>query len=345
MRRKLRNIFHFLLWALQIVRLYRYRNRSTPAIIAYGGVTSSPPGSLARNTGRHVLKKKFRRQLRYLRRHYTLVSLDEIARCLHEKLPLPQKAVAVTFDYGYMNTFTEAFPMLRENSDPFAVSLATSFIDPDKLLWIDRLEYSVTMARAERITIKIGGAFLNEPLDTLRERVRALRKTKDLCAGLDLQKIEMLVSEIEKQTQTALVHEPGLPDDYRSLDMEAISRMAGSDIQFGSHSVNHLNLTRVSIKDLREELLGSKQTVEQLTGKECHFFAYPFGSERSFNDEIIRLIEKCGYKYAVTSVPGFVRPDTPPYNIPRIAITNKDSCFTFAARLAGICLKGKRTFP
>ncbi|MFN2365365.1 MAG: polysaccharide deacetylase family protein, partial [Desulfurivibrionaceae bacterium] len=52
---------------------------------------------------------------------------------------------------------------------------------------------------------------------------------------------------------------------------------------FGSHSLSHKNLYTLSAKALAEELGGSKEILEKITGEEVKAFAYPNGffTERS----------------------------------------------------------------
>jgi peptidoglycan/xylan/chitin deacetylase (PgdA/CDA1 family) len=52
---------------------------------------------------------------------------------------------------------------------------------------------------------------------------------------------------------------------------------AGWDV--GNHSMRHLDLTKLSDKDLRIEILGSKKKLEDALGIEILSFAYPFGAK------------------------------------------------------------------
>jgi peptidoglycan/xylan/chitin deacetylase (PgdA/CDA1 family) len=58
---------------------------------------------------------QFRSQLKILRAlGYRTVSPREIARALRSGSPLPVRAISITFDDGYLDTFTVALPILKE---------------------------------------------------------------------------------------------------------------------------------------------------------------------------------------------------------------------------------------
>ncbi len=342
MLRKLRNIYHFLLWALQIVRLFRYLNRNRPAIITYCGITSPEHAEKIWNIdGRHISKISYERQIRYIKKHYKTIPLDELAKCVTDKKQFPAKAVALIFDYGYMNAYLNAFNTLDTDSIPFAVSIVTEFIDSKDFLWFDRLEFTISKSRRKKFSIRVGETFLDAPLTSRKKKVCAYRKIEEMCSGFDLEKREMLLQEIEKQTEQSLGAELTIPENYRGIRHDAILDMSKSGIKIGSYSAHLLDLTSISVKDLRGEILESKKKIEEITGGECSFFTYPVGKSETFNEEIINFIEKCGYSFALTAIPGFLTKNSNPYALPRIHISGGDTIFTFAAKLAGIGLRRK----
>jgi peptidoglycan/xylan/chitin deacetylase (PgdA/CDA1 family) len=73
---------------------------------------------------------EFTWQMTYLRKHYTLVSMDAIVnRSVREDLSTRADVVAVTFDDGFREIYDVAFPVLREHGIPATVYLATRYVD------------------------------------------------------------------------------------------------------------------------------------------------------------------------------------------------------------------------
>ncbi len=69
-----------------------------------------------------VSPEAFKRQLDTLARHrYRVLGLDEFTRLLDEGGPLPRRSVVITFDDGYEETHSIAWPLLKQLGFPAAV--------------------------------------------------------------------------------------------------------------------------------------------------------------------------------------------------------------------------------
>jgi peptidoglycan/xylan/chitin deacetylase (PgdA/CDA1 family) len=64
---------------------------------------------------------------------------------------------------------------------------------------------------------------------------------------------------------------------HRLLSAEQIKEWSNRDIEFGAHTRTHPNLDEISLDDAREEIVGSKDDLEQLVQRPVRSFAYPFG--------------------------------------------------------------------
>ena len=105
-------------------------------------------------------------------------------------------------------------------------------------------------------------------------------------------------------------------------------------ITIGSHTNNHPFLTKVSEKDLYEELVQSKKYLESLTGKKIEYFAYPYGD---YNKDVATLVKKVGYKAAFcTEKLKYI--GMPFYEIQRIGIYS-NSKYYLSSKLSGLNIK------
>ncbi len=96
------------------------------AILTYHHIGECPPGQ-ENHRGLFVSTELFRAHLAWLKdRGYVSVSLDAIADAISSKAPLPRRWVAITFDDGWRDNFTEAFPALREAGFSATIFLITN---------------------------------------------------------------------------------------------------------------------------------------------------------------------------------------------------------------------------
>lgn len=68
--------------------------------------------------------------------------------------------------------------------------------------------------------------------------------------------------------------------------------------EIGAHTLNHPDLTLLHRRDKREEIEGSKNWLEDVTGDAVPMFCYPFGR---FDAEIKRLVAEAGFVGARTT--------------------------------------------
>src|SRR5262245_44156313 len=69
---------------------------------------------------------QFAQQLAYLRRAgYTTITLDDLVDALYMRVSLPSKPVILTFDDGYQDFFTNAYPLLRRYGDKATIYIIT----------------------------------------------------------------------------------------------------------------------------------------------------------------------------------------------------------------------------
>ncbi len=72
----------------------------------------------------------------------------------------------------------------------------------------------------------------------------------------------------------------------------------------GSHTLTHPHLTEMDLGTQKDEILKSKQLLEQWLGKPVLHFAYPYGD---YNQKLMNLVENCGYQTAVLCNGNYVR--------------------------------------
>jgi len=100
--------------------------------------------------------------------------------------------------------------------------------------------------------------------------------------------------------------------------------------EIGSHSMTHKNLSRVSREEAWEEIVKSKDALENLVQSPIRCFAYPFGAN---NEELKTMVQACGYEYGCGVFSGPPRFTSDLFDIRRIPITSTTNVLSFAMKL------------
>lgn len=88
------------------------------------------------------------------------------------------------------------------------------------------------------------------------------------------------------------------------------------DVQ--SHTVNHINLSGLTAKQIRKELHHSRTLLENNLNKPIEAFCYPSGN---YNKKVLTYMEEAGYKMAFTTKPGLANlTKQGPYELHRIRV-------------------------
>ena len=74
----------------------------------------------------------------------------------------------------------------------------------------------------------------------------------------------------------------------------------------GGHSVTHPNLAIVDQASLENEILDDKKHIEAQLGVTLVHFAYPFGTKKHWNKNVLRFVVKAGYTFVYTTKAQFV---------------------------------------
>lgn len=134
----------------------------------------------------------------------------------------------------------------------------------------------------------------------------------------------------------------GRRDDWRSrefgsagsddlLSREQIVEMARHGIEFGSHSRTHADLSAIAVEvQLRDQVQGSRDELQQLLGRPVTHFAYPYGRH---DTRVRRAVRDAGYTLAFSVAPGFNRTGGDAWQVRRLDITGHDTRVRFARKV------------
>ena len=118
--------------------------------------------------------------------------------------------------------------------------------------------------------------------------------------------------------------------ERKMLSWPQIQEMATHGIHFGSHTVSHPKLTELGDDRVREELVQSKQIIEDQLGLECRHFAYPYGL---LTEKTRELVQQAGFTTACSTRSGFNNIDRDPLMLHRIEVYGNDPAWKLKQKI------------
>lgn len=232
-------------------------------VLMYHKVGEPPAGSKLAKLW--VSAAKFRRQMAYLSDEgWHPITFKDLYSHWDKATPLPSNPMIITFDDGYLNNYTEAFPILRD----FGFR-AVLYVVVQTVGWDNRW------------------------------------------------------------------HDPASETRIPMVSWPQLKEMQKAGWEIGSHTMNHPNLKRIDIKEVKREVEKSRSVIAEFTEETPDSFAYPYGAGEDV-PAIVEAVKLAGYRTAVTVHSGKWTADKfleRPFNLPRAFVRGDDNLFDYHLHL------------
>jgi peptidoglycan/xylan/chitin deacetylase (PgdA/CDA1 family) len=138
-----------------------------------------------------VPKEVFREQMKYLKENgYITLTMSEVYDFFQNNKGVPEKSIVITFDDGYLDNYTNAYPILKEFGFNATVFIISGLVDKDKAYMT-----SEQLKEMELSGIEMQAHTANHPqLSTLdyENQMREIKDSKIFLENLLNKKIEYI---------------------------------------------------------------------------------------------------------------------------------------------------------
>ncbi len=243
--------------------------------------------------------------LAFFRRHYRVVSLQEVLRARRDGTGLPPRALLISFDDGWLDNVDYALPALRDAGLPAVMFVAADAVGARQPFYQEQI---VAAWRLGKLSLEALAASVVEHSDgehgdgehgEARTGVAELRR---LIAKLETMPPASRRAVLER-------HADALNDGLQHMiDIDDLARLRAGGIELGLHGKSHVAMTRA--ENLANELGGAREAMatmlaplspnEGLASDACATMSFPHGA---FDDGIAAQAREAGYELLFTSVP------------------------------------------
>jgi peptidoglycan/xylan/chitin deacetylase (PgdA/CDA1 family) len=250
----------------------------------------------------------FERQMTVLAAEFNVLPLSEACARL-ERRALPARAVCVTFDDGYADNEQVALPILQRLRLPATFFVATGY-SAGGCMFNDGVIEAVRSAAAGTYDLSrlgLGVIGLQDATSRRDAVARIIDALKYRPGGERHDAVETLVCALGLRLPSGLMMTPA-----------QISKLSRAGMEIGAHTVHHPILACVDDEEAREEIVGSKRALEEITGSPVTMFAYPNGKPgRDYGPQHVRFVREAGFKAAVSTINGIAHRGSDLFQLPR----------------------------
>jgi len=252
-------------------------------ILTFHRVVPGNRGPRVGNTEIEVTPEYLEWAINYFKkRNYHFITLDELYEVLKGR-KLDNRFVIFTFDDGYIDNLTYAYPIFKKHNIPFTIYVTTNFPDRKAVLWWYLLEDLIL--KKEELHLEIGGKPYRFQMVSRHQKELAFDGIRSLLLRVDEKEF---FNEIKKIFNTYGLDIYGKTEQL-ALSWQQIQQMSSDPlVTIAAHTVNHLALNKLPEAAVKQEVLASKEKLESYIDSEVAHFTYPYGSGREVGQESFR---------------------------------------------------------
>jgi len=274
-------------------------------------------------------QSQFASQVKWLKENFEVLSEDALLSALRERKPFRSRFAAITFDDGYRDNYTLAYPVLRAHAVPAIFFVCPGLIESRKVGWWDSIAYLIKRCKLPTITIHGKSLPMGAEKEAAIAELTSWMKLRPYSETADLVPELAAASEVD-------LPDPGLQDE-QFMTWEQIREVSQNAVAIGSHTFSHRVLGTLDEPSQEWELRESRVALESHLNRPIRTLAYPVGGYEHFSPQTMRIAKTAGYECAFSAQTGHNLPDLHPFNVRRIVCRDEfDPLFACSTLLPSI---------
>jgi peptidoglycan/xylan/chitin deacetylase (PgdA/CDA1 family) len=242
-----------------------------------------------RGLGVTVTRRQFEAALKFIKKHYTPVSLEVVIADPTGK-HLPARPVLVTFDDAYASVCEFAAPLCRELGVPAVFFVNGSCLDNRQLALENLICYVVNVFGLHTVNAAIRSVNVSRDFE-----VSSLRQV--FCHFLPATSLSGRAAFRNALIELSGINEAQLAaEGALYLSAEQLRSMVDFGFEIGNHTYSHVNCRTLSASDLAEEIDRNKAVLDSISGSDVRSFSVPYGSSVDLTSVVAEHLRLSGYK-------------------------------------------------
>ena len=255
---------------------------------------------------------QFKAQVKFFAENFNVVRMEDVIEAFEVGKDLPENAVLLTFDDGYIDHYTFALPVLED------YGLQGSFFIPGKtfathqLLDVNKIHYILASADIRKLVVDVkermeyyrGREFDYPDIKTLWEQyaIDGRYDAKDIIFIKRMLQT-VLPERVRNQISSDLfkkyvgVSEEQLAYELYMSDAQ-IRAMKRRGMFIGIHGYDHYWLGNLSPEKMREDISKALETMEEFIDMHAWVMNYPYGN---YSSDVLEFIEGKGAVVGLTT--------------------------------------------
>ncbi len=254
----------------------------------------------------------FRQQLAYFKRNFDVVRMEDVIKASLGYSTLPERALLLTFDDGYIDNYTYAFPLLEEFGFQGSFFIPGKTFSTHQLLDVNKIHHILATSEINNLVDELlklldyyrGTGYdypSNEELFSKYAVANRFDNKETIFAKRILQTV--LPEKLRNRISSDLFREfVGVSEEQLAYELymtdEQIRTMKRHGMFIGLHGYDHYWLGEIDETDMRSDIDKSLDTLDEFIDRKAWVMNYPYGS---YNESVIEYIKDKGCIIGLTT--------------------------------------------
>jgi peptidoglycan/xylan/chitin deacetylase (PgdA/CDA1 family) len=250
---------------------------------------SDTESSFTRGIGVTTTRANFISALKFLTKHYTPVSLQEVLADSDGRR-LPPRPVLVTFDDAYESVVEFAAPLCREFGLPAVFFVNAAFLNNEQLALDNLVCHLANVLGLGAINIAARAVNGMDGIE-LRSLGQVFNRFLPAVSLSGRKVFRDALVQLAHVNEHDLAGEAGL-----YLTSQGLRDLAAFNFEVGNHTYTHVNCRALSAENIESEIDRNKEVLEKISGMRVRAFSVPYGSSADLSPELSAHLRRTGHE-------------------------------------------------
>ena len=252
------------------------QNKFTSHILLYHSTYSDVPKNLEKNI-HNVTPEIMYKQIKWIKKYFDVVEVDELFK---EGTDISGKA-AITFDDAYQSVLSAALPLLESLNTPCTI-FVNGISLTNKPFWRDKVRFIINQSLIDDFLAFC--SYFAKTNNISNKNFYGMTKHVNVNSA----ELDYLLDNFFQERQIRMDEICYCVNNEKKLIDHPL-------ISYGNHSYNHYVLSTLSEEEQDREIGKNHNMLKKLNLKLSKIFSIPFGEDKDFNLNTVKIIKKYGY--------------------------------------------------
>ena len=255
----------------------------------------------------------FKQQIAFFKENFNPVTIEEVIAHFDNGYQLPERPLLLTFDDGYIDNFTTAFPILQEEGIQGSFFIPGKTFTENVLLDVNKIHFVLACAPIDELYSDVVNEVdhlisNNEYSEMTKEEMiekYAVANRFDPKEVIFVKRVLQMVlpEEIRNRISSELFKKyVGIDEDKFArelyMNIDQIKCMKRNGMYIGLHGYDHYWLGKLDKDKMENDIDRSMEVLSDVIDKDSFIMNYPYGN---YNDDVLSYLRSKGCKLGMTT--------------------------------------------